>query len=158
MLRLLGRLLLIVELVLTLMSRERLGRMPTTWLGGLLSVCTAALLDRKVSHLRRQVCRASCGCGSVEIGNRPGDGVCVLVYVQALVDVGRDRLNLRAQITLDVVQIIPIIPVYQVDGKTKVTEAPRPADTMEIGLGVLGKVEVDDDVDGLDIDTTSEKV
>lgn len=38
------------------------------------------------------------------------------------------------------------------------SETTRAANTMEIGLGGLGEVEVDDDVDGLDVDTTSDEI
>lgn len=132
--------------------------MPTAGLRGLLRLMRGALLYRKSSHPRCQICRSGGGRGSVEVRDRPGDSVCVVVHVEALVDVGRNRLDLRAQITLNVVQVVPIIPVDQVDGKTKVTETSRPTDTMEVGLGVLGEVKIDDDVDGLNVDTTSEKV
>lgn len=38
------------------------------------------------------------------------------------------------------------------------SETTRTTNTMKIGLGVLGEIEVDDNVDCLDIDTTGEKV
>lgn len=38
------------------------------------------------------------------------------------------------------------------------TKPTRPTDSMEVGLRVFGKVKVDDNIDGLDIDTTSEEV
>lgn len=37
-------------------------------------------------------------------------------------------------------------------------EASRAADAVEVGLGVLGKIEIDDDIDGLDVDTTREQI
>lgn len=46
----------------------------------------------------------------------------------------------------------------QVDGETQVPEATRPADAVEIGLSVLGEVEVDHDVHRLDVDTAREQV
>jgi hypothetical protein len=39
-----------------------------------------------------------------------------------------------------------------------VAEAARAANAVEVRLGVLGEVEVDDDIDGLDIDTAREQV
>jgi hypothetical protein len=38
------------------------------------------------------------------------------------------------------------------------SETPRSTNTMEVSLRVLGEVKVDDDVHGLDIDTTREEV
>ena len=38
------------------------------------------------------------------------------------------------------------------------SESSRSSDPVEVGLGHLREVEVDDDVDGLDVDTASEQV
>lgn len=38
------------------------------------------------------------------------------------------------------------------------TKATRSTNTMQIGFGVLREVKVDDDVDGLDINTSGEKI
>ena len=38
------------------------------------------------------------------------------------------------------------------------SEASRSADSVQVGLGHLGEVEVDDDVDGLDVDASCEEV
>ncbi len=38
------------------------------------------------------------------------------------------------------------------------TKSSRTADTMEVSLGILGKIEVDDNIDWLNINTTSEKI
>ena len=38
------------------------------------------------------------------------------------------------------------------------TESSRSADSMQVGLGVPGEVEVDDHVDRQDVDTTSEDI
>ena len=46
----------------------------------------------------------------------------------------------------------------QVDCKTKVAEPSTSTDPVEVGLGHLGEVEVDDNVDGLDVDTPGEQV
>lgn len=79
-------------------------------------------------------------------------------HVQALIDRLWYRLDLGAEFLLDSVQIEAVVVGYEVDGETQVTETTGATDTMEVGLSVLGEVEVDDDVDGLDIDTASEKV
>lgn len=46
----------------------------------------------------------------------------------------------------------------QVDGQAQVAKAPRAAHPVQIGLCILGEVEVDDNVDGLDVDTPGEEV
>ena len=38
------------------------------------------------------------------------------------------------------------------------TESSRSSDSVQVGFGHLGEVEVDDDVDGLDVDTSGEQV
>lgn len=96
--------------------------------------------------------------GLVEVGHRSGNGFRIVVNVETLVDGRRDRLNLCAKITLNVVQIEPIIPVDQVDSQTKMAESTGTSDTVKIRLRVLGEVKVDDNVDGLYVDATSQKV
>jgi len=53
---------------------------------------------------------------------------------------------------------LPVFPVDQVDGQTEMSESARATNTMEVGLGVLWEIEVDNYVDGLNVDTTGEKV
>jgi hypothetical protein len=92
------------------------------------------------------------------VRDRTRDVLRRIVDVKVLVDVLRNGLNLGAQLLLNLVQIETIIPVDQVDGQTQVTETSRTTDTVKISLGILGEVEVDDDVDRLDIDTTGQQV
>ena len=67
-------------------------------------------------------------------------------------------LDRRVQLLLDLEEIEAIRVGDEVNGKTKVTEATRSTNTMEVSFGVLGEIEVDNDVDGRDIDTASKKV
>ena len=46
----------------------------------------------------------------------------------------------------------------QVDCKIKVAEPSTSTDPVEVGLGHLGEVKVDDNVDGLDVDTLVNKL
>ena len=94
----------------------------------------------------------------LEVGDRPRDGVGVFVYVEALVDGMGDRLDLGPQISLNIVEVETVFPVDQVNSKTQVAVSTGTADAVEVRLGVLGEVEVDNDVDCLDVDTTSEEV
>lgn len=91
-------------------------------------------------------------------GNGTGDVLGSVVDVQALVDVLRNGLDLSAKLLLNSVQVEAVLPIDQVDSQTKVTETAGTTDTVEVGLGVLGEIEVDDNVYSLNIDTTSEEV
>lgn len=52
----------------------------------------------------------------------------------------------------------PILVRDQVDGDTEVAEPTRAPDAVEVRLRHARKVEVDDDVDGLHVDTAREQV
>jgi hypothetical protein len=72
--------------------------------------------------------------------------------------VRRDRLDLRAQLLLDAVQVEPVVVRDEVDRQAQVPKPPRAADAVQVGLAVFREVEVDDDVDGLDVDAAREEV
>jgi hypothetical protein len=78
--------------------------------------------------------------------------------VKTPVNDGRNRLNLSAEFLLDTVEVEAVVVGDEVDRESEVTVTTGTTDTVKVGLGVLGEVEVDDDVDGLNIDTTGEKV
>lgn len=82
----------------------------------------------------------------------------VLIDVEAFIDRLWDRLDFRTEISLDIVQVESVIPVNQVDCQTKMAIPTRSTNTMEICLGVLGEVKVDDNVDRLDVDATGEEI
>lgn len=92
------------------------------------------------------------------VGDRTGDGIRGVVDIEALIDGLRNRLDLSSELLLDAVEVESVLPIDQVDSQTEVTETTRTTDTMEICLGILGEVKVDDDVDGLNIDTTGQQV
>ena len=46
----------------------------------------------------------------------------------------------------------------EVDGEAKVAKTTRTTDSVQIGLWVLGEVEVDYDIHRLDVNTTSEEI
>lgn len=87
-------------------------------------------------------------------GNRFG----VFVDVETLVNGLGNGLDLGAQVPLNVVQVESVIPIDQVNSQTKVAVSAGSTNAVEVGFGVLGEVEVDDDVYGLDIDTTGEEI
>ena len=98
------------------------------------------------------------------LGNRlegrdgPRDRLGVLVHIEALVDGLRNGLNLSTKVALNVIEVESVIPVDQVNSKTKMAIATRATNTMKVCLGILGEIEVDDDVHGLNVDTTSEEI
>jgi len=75
-----------------------------------------------------------------------------------LVDDRRDGLDLSTELLLDLVQVEAVVVGDEIDGQAQVAEAARATDTMQVGLGVLGKVKIDDDVHGLNVDTSGEEV
>lgn len=81
-----------------------------------------------------------------------------IIDVQVLLNGLRDRLDLSAKLLFDSVQIEAIFPVDQIDSQTKMSKSTRTTDTMQICLSVLGKIEVDDNIDSLDIYTASKKI
>ena len=51
-----------------------------------------------------------------------------------------------------------IIVCDQIDRQSQVAESSRPTNTVEVSLGVLGEIKVDDHIDALDVDTASEEI
>ena len=47
---------------------------------------------------------------------------------------------------------------YEVDGEAEVPESTRAAYSVEVGLGGLGEIKVDDDIDCLDVDSSRQEV
>jgi len=81
-----------------------------------------------------------------------------LSHVQRFVDVPRDWLDLSSQLLLDSVESESVIVGNQVDGDSKVAKSSTTANPVQVGLSHLGEVKVDDDVDGLDVDTPGEEI
>jgi hypothetical protein len=67
-------------------------------------------------------------------------------------------LDFRAQFVLDAVQGKAIFVRDQVDGNAQVTKPTRTTDSMQVRLGHLRKIEIDDHIDSLNVDTTSKQV
>ena len=95
---------------------------------------------------------------SLKVRDGTGDGVRVLVNVKALVDARGNGLDLGAEIAFNVVEVEAVVPVNEVDGQTKVAVAAGAANAVQVGLSVLGEVEVDDDINGLNVNATGEEV
>ena len=56
------------------------------------------------------------------------------------------------------VEVEAVIECDQIDGQAKMSESPRPADSVQVRLSGLGEVEVDDDIHALYVDTSGEEV
>lgn len=69
-----------------------------------------------------------------------------------------NRLNFRAQLGFDAMKSEAIVVRDQIDGDTEMSESARSTDTMQVRFGHFRKIEIDDNVDGLNVDTTSEKI
>lgn len=69
-----------------------------------------------------------------------------------------DGLDLGAQLILDAVQSESILVSDQVDRNAQVSEPTRTADSMQVRFGHLRKVEVDDNVHSLNVDTASKQI
>ena len=54
-----------------------------------------------------------------------------------------NRLDLCAQLLLDAVQVEAVIVCDKIDTQAQVTKAARAANAVQVGLGVLGEIEID---------------
>lgn len=86
------------------------------------------------------------------------NSVWVVVDVQTLIDAGRDGLDLGSKISFDVVEVEAVVPVDEVDGQTEMSVPAGATNTVKISFGILGEVKVNNDVDGLDVDTSGQKI
>ena len=55
-------------------------------------------------------------------------------------------------------EIESVVVCDEVNGESKVPESSRAPNAMEIGFGGLWEVEIDDDVDCLNVDTSCEEI
>lgn len=81
-----------------------------------------------------------------------------IVHVERLVYRAWNGLYLGAQFLLDFVEIESVIPIDEVDGKTKMAKTARTTDPVQISLSILGEVKIDDNVHRLDVDSAGEKI
>ena len=51
-----------------------------------------------------------------------------------------------------------VVVSNKIDGNAQMSKSSRPTNPVQVGLGHFGEVEVDDHVDGLNIDTTGQQV
>lgn len=70
----------------------------------------------------------------------------------------RDSLNLSTEFLLDPVKVETIVVCNKIDGQPKMSESATTANAVKVCLGVFREVEVYDDVDCLDIDTTRQQI
>ena len=78
--------------------------------------------------------------------------------VKALVNHLGDGPDLGPELLLDPVQGEPVVVGDQVDSDTKMSEATRATDTMQVSLGHLGEVKVDNHVHRLNVNSAREQI
>ena len=85
--------------------------------------------------------------------------VCLkLGHIEFLVDHFWHGLDLRAQLLLDAVEVEPVLVGDEINGQSEVAEPARSSDSVQVCLGRLWEVEVDDHVHGLDVYASCEQV
>lgn len=67
-------------------------------------------------------------------------------------------MNLSAKFLLNPIEVETILVGYKVDSETQMAKASGTTNSMKIGLRVLGEIKVDDDIDGLNVDTPGEQI
>ena len=55
-------------------------------------------------------------------------------------------------------QQVPVIPIDEIDSKATMPKSTRTTDSVEICFGILREIEIDDNIHGLDIDTTRKEI
>ena len=78
------------------------------------------------------------------------------ISITALVAYAINSIGLRKQ--MNEVTLVPVVESDEVYGHAEVTKSSGSSDSVQICFGHFGKIEVDDDVDGLDVDTASEQI
>jgi len=78
--------------------------------------------------------------------------------IEALVNDRRDGLNLRAQLLFNPVHVEAVFVRDEVDCKTEVTETSRATNSVQVRLGRLREVKVDNHVDSLDVNTARDQI
>ncbi len=86
------------------------------------------------------------------------DALWRVVDIKVLINHSWDWLNLSAKLLLNIVKVEAILPVNEVDGETEVSKTSGTTNAMQVGLGVLWEIEVDNDVDSLDINTAGKQI
>ena len=94
----------------------------------------------------------------LRVGDRTRNRIGRVVNVEVLLNDLGDGLDLSTKLLLYPVQIEPVFPVDQVDGQTQVSESTGTTDSVQVSLGVLREVKVDDNIDSLNINTTSQQI
>ena len=67
-------------------------------------------------------------------------------------------MDLGSEFLFDAVQIETVFVCDEVDSQAKMSEAARTTNSVQVRFGVLGEVEVDDDIDRLNVNTASKKI
>jgi len=78
--------------------------------------------------------------------------------VQVLVDVLWDSLNLSVKLVFNLKHIVLVILGDEVNGQSQVSESSRTANSMQVSVTIAWEVEVDNNIDRHDINTSREQI
>ena len=78
--------------------------------------------------------------------------------VQVLVDVLWDSLNLSVKLVFNLKHIVLVILGDEINGQSQVSESSRTANSVQVSVTIAWEVEVDNNVDCHDIDTSREQI
>ena len=84
--------------------------------------------------------------------------MCSSDSIEVLVNVLRNRLDLSVQVVLDIEHVALVVFRDEIDRQTKVTEAARTTNPVQIGVRLAREVEIDNNVDGDDVDAASKHI
>ena len=82
----------------------------------------------------------------------------IIVDVQGLVDDLWDWLDFRAQLFLDIHEVETVSVSDEVDGEAEVTKPSGPPYPVQVGLGSLWEVKVDDHIDRLNVNASRQQI
>ena len=78
--------------------------------------------------------------------------------VQIFINITWNRFYLSVQLILNLEHILLIVFSDEIDSKTEMSKSTGSSDSMQIGFGISCKIEIDNDIYCLDIDTSRENV
>ena len=78
--------------------------------------------------------------------------------VEGLVDVLGHGVDFGIKFFLNFDDILLIPLGDQIDGKANLPKSPRPSNSVQVNTALIGKIKVYDNIDGLNIDTSSYQI
>jgi hypothetical protein len=82
--------------------------------------------------------------------------VCFLSAVQVSINLRRNWLNLSAQFLLNTEKVIAVLVCDEINSQTQMAKSAGATNSMQVSLGSLREVKINNHVNGLDIDSSGE--